>query len=104
MDHIESQNDGKYDLTHLKAQLNRPRRVIYNRIEDILQKPYPKRGQRFTTDEDVAIFQHALGRNLPGDADELKERIGDEYQSWKDLEPALQRRSIDIKIRWAHFI
>ena len=104
MDHIESQNDGKYDLVHLKAQLNRPRTNIYERIERTLLKPYPKRGQKFTTDEDVAIFQHVLGRNLPGNSDELKKRIGDEKQSWKDLVPALQRRSQDIGIRWDHFI
>ena len=64
-----------------------------------LLKPYPKEGQKFTIDEDVAIFGHAIGRNLPGDADELKEKIGNERQSWQDLEPALQRRSVDIEAR-----
>ena len=37
MDHIHSQN-GNYDLVHLKAQLNRPRMRIYNRIERKLLK------------------------------------------------------------------
>ena len=103
MDHIDSLN-GEYNLIHLKAKLNRRKKIIYDRINEILLKSYPKKGQKFTTDEDVAIFQHVLGRNLPRNPDELKERIGDEKQSWQGLEPTLQRRSHDITLRWHHFI
>ena len=100
--HIESKN-GKYDLDYLKAQLNRPRNVIMDTITRKLLKLNPKKGQKFTIDEDMMIMKHLLGTKFPNEPNEIL-RICNAKKSWKELELEIQRDAASLQIRWSQYI
>ena len=102
MEHIESKN-GKYDLNYLKAQLNRPRYTIDRRITTHILKLNPKKGQRFTIDEDLMIMKHILGTKFSSEPNEILE-ICNGKKSWKTLQPEINRNGHALIIRWSQII
>ena len=89
--HMESQNGNKPDLNHLKAKLNRQRIIIMKRIA-FLSAPKARKGQKFTIDEYVIILKHALGPEIPKEANEII-KLCCGTKSWKCLEIKLKRSS-----------
>jgi hypothetical protein len=97
--HIESQNGKEPDLNHLKDKLNRPRKIISYRIT-ALNAPKAKKGQKFTVDEYMVIVKHALGPNIPKEANEII-KLCERTKSWKNLESKLQRSRVIIAHTWS---
>ena len=100
--HIESQNGKKPDLNYLKATLNRQRKNIAMRIND-LNTPQARKGQKFTVDEYMVILKHVLGPNIPEEANEII-KLCDRKKSWKTLETELERNQIVIARAWSGVI
>ena len=86
----------------LKAKLRRPRRIIYNLIND-LNAPKARKGQKFTADEYTVILKHVLGPKIPNDANEIL-MLCDRKKSWKILESILQRNRRIIQSTWSETI
>ena len=100
--HIESQNGKKPNMNYLKAELNRPRNVIFLRIAE-LKAPNAKKGQKFTVDEYMEILKHVIGPKIPKETNEII-KLCDRKKSWKTLESKLQRNQHAIGHTWSGFI